>query len=144
MTSLDLRRPEAALRIGFGLVPIIAGADKFTRLLTDWDQYLSPPVRRRLPMRRRTFMKLVGLVEIGVGALVLTRWPRLGGYLASAWLAGIALELISGRDHYDVAARDALLAVGAFTLARLSEARPILPAWSEATTGLSDAALELN
>ena len=38
----------------------------------------------------------------------------------AGWLGGIALHLISGRRYYDVAARDALLAVGAYALSRLS------------------------
>src|SRR5512141_2100550 len=35
---------KTLLRLGYGLVPIIAGADKFTNLLVDWEKYLSPEV----------------------------------------------------------------------------------------------------
>src|SRR6184192_3334689 len=45
--------PKALLRVGYGLVPIVAGADKFTNLLADWEQYLSPEVERRLPVDGR-------------------------------------------------------------------------------------------
>ena len=69
---------KTLLRIGYGLVPILAGADKFTNLLTDWNQYLSPKVERRLPVDGRTFMRLVGLAEIAAGLLVLRR-PKAGG-----------------------------------------------------------------
>jgi hypothetical protein len=120
---------RALLRIGYGLVPIVAGADKFTNLLTDWEKYLSPKVERRLPVDGRTFMRLVGLVEIAAGFLVLRR-PRAGGALVAGWLAAIAVNLVSTGKHLDIAARDALLALGAVALARLPdrpEARVRMP-----------------
>ena len=114
--------PKSALKAGYGLVPIVAGADKFTNLLCDWEQYLSPAAERLLPVKGRTFMKLVGLIEIGAGLLVLSRRTRFGAYLVSGWLSAVALNLLSS-EHYDIAARDALLAVGAYALARLSKER---------------------
>ena len=33
-----------SLRIAFGVVPVVAGLDKFTNLLTDWTMYLAPVV----------------------------------------------------------------------------------------------------
>jgi hypothetical protein len=111
---------RALLRIGYGLVPIVAGADKFTNLLVDWDKYLSPEVERRLPVNGRTFMRLVGLVEIAAGLLVLRR-PRVGGAVVSGWLAAITGNLLSTGKYLDIAARDALLAVGAAALAMMPE-----------------------
>lgn len=124
MRADALKQPWGPLQLGYGLVPIIAGADKFTNLLCRWEKYLSPLARRVLPVKPRTFMKLVGLVEIGAGALVLTRWPRTGGYVVSAWLGAITLNLLSTGTYFDVAARDALLSVGALTLARVSQDQP--------------------
>ena len=111
---------KTLLRIGYGLVPILAGADKFTNLLTDWTQYLSPKVERRLPVDGRTFMRLVGLAEIAAGLLVLRR-PRAGGALLSGWLLAISGNLLSMGKYLDVAARDALLAAGAAALAMMPE-----------------------
>jgi len=111
---------KTLLRIGYGLVPILAGADKFTNLLTDWNQYLSPKVERRLPVDGRTFMRLVGLAEIAAGLLVLRR-PRAGGALMSGWLLAISGNLLSMGKYLDVAARDALLAAGAAALAMMPE-----------------------
>ena len=111
--------PRAMLRLGYGLVPIVAGADKFTNRLADWDQYLSPAVKRTLPMRPRTFMKLVGVVEIAAGLTVLSPLRKSGAYLVAAWLAGITLNLISTGEYFDIAARDALLALGALSLGQL-------------------------
>ena len=40
------------LKITFGIVPIVAGLDKFTNFLTHWDAYLSPGVAALLPSLR--------------------------------------------------------------------------------------------
>jgi hypothetical protein len=58
-----------------------------------------------------------------VGLAILTRFTRLGAYVAAAWLVAIALNLLTMGAYLDVAVRDLLLAVGAFTLARLAEVR---------------------
>ena len=110
---------KTLLRLGYGLVPIVAGADKFTNLLVDWDKYLSEEVEERLPIEGRAFMRLVGLIEIGAGLLVL-RNPRVGGAVVSGWLAAIAGNLLSTGRYFDIAARDALLAVGAAALSSMS------------------------
>jgi uncharacterized membrane protein YphA (DoxX/SURF4 family) len=120
------RIPESAywaLKIGLGATAFLAGADKFTNRMVDWEKYLSPGAKRMLPVSGSTFMKLVGVIEMGVGAMVLTRQTRLGSYVASAWLLGIAANLVTGQDYYDIAARDVSMAAGAYTLARLEEAR---------------------
>jgi uncharacterized membrane protein YphA (DoxX/SURF4 family) len=109
-----------ALRLVFGLVPIVAGLDKFTNLLTDWQQYLAPVAVRLLPVSPATFMGLVGIVEIGVGLGVLAGFARVFGWIAAGWLAAIALNLLLAGRFLDVAARDAALAVAAYALARLA------------------------
>jgi uncharacterized membrane protein YphA (DoxX/SURF4 family) len=117
---------KTLLRLGYGLVPIVAGADKFTHLLVDWDKYLSPEVEERLPIDGRSFMRIVGVIEIAAGILVLRR-PRLGGAVVAAWLAGITGNLLSMGKYLDIAARDALLAVGAAALSSLSRAEATEP-----------------
>jgi len=112
-----------ALRIGLGVAPFLAGLDKFFNLLTKWELYLNPLVLRLIPVAPATFMRAVGIIEMIVGLAILTRWTRLGAYVAAAWLVGIALNLVAMGAFLDVAVRDLLLAVAAFTLARLTEAR---------------------
>jgi uncharacterized membrane protein YphA (DoxX/SURF4 family) len=111
-----------ALRLTYGLVPIVAGLDKFTNLLTDWTQYLSPMMKGLLPVAPSTFMMIVGAIEIAAGALVLSKLTRLGAYVVTAWLVAIALNLLTS-GHHAVAVRDVVLAIGAFSLAMLVEAR---------------------
>ncbi len=110
-----------ALRLTYGLVPIVAGLDKFTNLLTDWKMYLSPLVRNAVPPE--AFMRVVGVVEIVAGILVLSRFTRLGAYIVGAWLVCIALNLVTSGHFLDVAVRDLSMAVGAFVFARLTELR---------------------
>ena len=110
---------QQVLKYTFGLVPIIAGADKFTNLLTDWESYLNPSLVKMLPFSATAFMSIVGVIEIVAGLIVLIR-PRIGAYIVMIWLICIALQLIAGQHFYDVAVRDLVMAVGAFSLARFS------------------------
>ena len=112
-----------ALRLAYGIVPIAAGADKFLNLLVNWEKYLNPMVPRLLHMQATTFMHLVGVVEIVAGLLVLTSLTRYAAYIVGAWLVGIALNLLAQGAFLDVAVRDLVLSVGAFSLAKLTEVR---------------------
>ena len=112
-----------ALRIAFGVVPVVAGLDKFTNFLVDWRIYLSPLFERFLPFSAPTFMHLAGIVEIVVGFAILTSFTRWGAYAAAIWLLCIALNILSSGTHLDVAVRDIVMALGAYTLARLEEVR---------------------
>jgi uncharacterized membrane protein YphA (DoxX/SURF4 family) len=112
-----------ALRLGFGLVPIVAGADKFFNLLTHWEMYLHPAVPRLLHIQPATFMHMVGVIEIIAGLVVLSNLTRWGAYIVMFWLLGIALQLVAQLAFLDVAVRDIMMSLGAFTLARLTEVR---------------------
>jgi len=112
-----------ALRIALGVAPFLAGLDKFFNLLTNWTLYLNPLALRIVPVGPAAFMRTVGVVEMIVGIAILTRWTRLGAYVAAAWLVAIALNLVTMGAFFDVAVRDLLIAVAAFTLARLTEVK---------------------
>ncbi len=119
------RRTETAywaLRLTFGIIPIAAGLDKFTNLLANWEGYLSPIAVRLLPVSPHAFMMAVGVIEIAVGVGVLAGRARVFGWVASAWLLAIALNLLTTGRFLDVAARDVALAMSAFALARLAPA----------------------
>src|SRR5689334_499454 len=97
-----VRTVQMTLRILFGVVPIVAGADKFFNLLTNWAQYLNPTLEGMLPVRAETFMHAVGIIEIAAGLLVLSRYTTIGAYVVSAWLALIGLSLIVSGKFLDV------------------------------------------
>lgn len=108
------------LKWTYGLVPIVAGADKFMHLLTDWNQYLAPAVADMLPLSVNSFMSIVGIIEIVAGLLVLLR-PKNGSLVVALWLVGIAINLLLTGQYYDVAVRDTVMAIGAFSLYLLLE-----------------------
>jgi len=110
-----------ALRIALGVVPLVAGLDKFTNLLADWQGYLSPLAVRLLPVSPAVFMRGVGIVEAVVGAGILFGHARIFGWVAMGWLAAIAVNLLTTGHFLDVAARDVVMAVAAYSLARLAE-----------------------
>ena len=110
---------QKLMKLTFGIVPIVAGADKFTNLLTNWTEYLNPTLAGILPFSGNTFMMIVGIIEIIAGILVLIK-PQKGAYVVSAWLVLIAVSLIASGKYLDVAVRDLVMAIGAFCLAKIS------------------------
>ncbi len=110
-----------ALRGTIGATAFVAGADKFTNLLTHWRKYLAPEFEDRMPIDGETYMKIVGVVEMAVGAGILTR-QKWAPWAAAGWLCCIATNLIFNKD-YDIAVRDLNMAVGAFALARMEQQR---------------------
>ncbi|MCB0712349.1 MAG: hypothetical protein KDD67_08485 [Ignavibacteriae bacterium] len=107
------------LKWTFGIVPVVAGADKFTNLLTNWEHYINPSIADILPFPASTFMGVVGIIEIVAGILVLKN-PKIGGYVVAAWLALIALTLLAGFNYVDVAVRDLVMAISALSMARVA------------------------
>ncbi|HEX5107380.1 MAG TPA: DoxX family membrane protein [Vicinamibacterales bacterium] len=116
-----LTTPWWALRIALGAMAFLAGLDKFFNLLADWPAYLSP-LAAYLPLSSSSLMHIVGVVEAVVGLAILTGYTTLGGYVAAVWLVAIAVNLVTTGRYFDVAVRDVVLAVAAFTLAKLTEA----------------------
>jgi uncharacterized membrane protein YphA (DoxX/SURF4 family) len=117
-----LYRAWWALRLTFGLVPLLAGLDKFFNILTDWAQYQSPLLQQFLPISATGFMYVVGIIEIVVGLAILTRWTLPGSYVAMVWLVAIAANLLTTGRYFDIAVRDLALAVGAYSLGVLTKA----------------------
>lgn len=108
------------LKITYGIIPIVAGLDKFTNLLTNWENYIHPGIANLLPFSGHTFMMIVGIIEIAAGAIVLAK-PAIGAYIVAAWLTLISLTLIASGNGLDVAVRDIVMAIGAFSLAKIAK-----------------------
>ena len=107
------------LRLGFTVAPILAGADKFLGLLTNWDNYLAPTANSILGGHGHEFMLAAGVIEIvaGIGVFL---WPRIFAYVVSAWLLLIIVNLLLIPGYFDVALRDLGLSLGALSLGRLA------------------------
>lgn len=123
--ELDPRLKTAwrTLWITLGLVPIVAGLDKFFNLLTNWEMYLNPLLPRLLHLSPVVLMHIVGVIEMVAGVLIFTRWTRFAAYILMAWLCGIAINLVTQGRFFDIAVRDLVIATGAFALAKLTEVR---------------------
>jgi hypothetical protein len=120
-----VRSVRMVLKFTFGIVPIVAGLDKFTDLLTNWDMYLHPGIASMLPFSVHLFMQIVGVIEVVAGIIVLAK-PTVGGYIVMAWLICIALTLLASGKYLDVAVRDLVMAIGALSMARLWKVVPVV------------------
>lgn len=111
------------LRYSYGAVVLLAGLDKLlgTDLIVSWPKYISPFVASMLPVSTGVFLGAMGVIEIVVALMLLTKLPRTGAYLATVWLLLIAVNLVM-LGYLDIAIRDVLLAVGAVVLAQLTSA----------------------
>lgn len=109
------------LHWGFVAAPVIAGADKFLHLLTDWDKYLAPALAHLSPLGTHGSMLVVGVIEIVAGLIVALK-PRIGAYVVALWLLGIIIDLLILGSFFDVALRDFGLLLAALALGRLSMA----------------------
>lgn len=119
-SNQTVRSVWTVLRITFGIIPIVAGLDKFADLLVNWDIYLNPDIATRLPFSTHVFMQIVGVIEIVAGLIVLAK-PSVGAWIVMIWLLCIAISLIASGKYYDVAVRDVVMSIGAMSLARLSK-----------------------
>jgi len=108
------------LKFAFIVAPILAGADKFSHLLVNWDQYLPPVVNSLAGGHGHELMLAVGAIEIVAGLGVALK-PKIFAYVVSAWLLLIIVNLLLVPGYFDVALRDLGLALGALALGRLSQ-----------------------
>ncbi|HET8928456.1 MAG TPA: DoxX family protein [Microbacterium sp.] len=107
------------LRVGFVVLPLWMGVDKFFNVLTEWPGYLAPWIVDLLPFSAQTAMYIVGVVEIIAGIAVAIK-PRYASYVVALWLAAIIVTLLTYSGFYDVALRDFGLLVAALALSRLA------------------------
>jgi uncharacterized membrane protein YphA (DoxX/SURF4 family) len=107
------------MRVGFTVLPIVMGIDKFSNTLVNWENYLAPWIHHLSPLSALHTMHIVGVIEIAAGIAVAIK-PRYAAYIVAAWLGGIIVNLLSHSGYYDVALRDFGLMLAALTLARLA------------------------
>lgn len=115
-----LKQTFNLLKYTFVIVPVVAGADKFTNLLTHWEQYVNPSIAGLLPVSASVFMMIVGVIEIVAGIIVLKK-AEIGGYIVAGWLTVVAMTLLIGFNYVDIAVRDLVMAISALSMARISK-----------------------
>jgi hypothetical protein len=114
------REAYRVLQVAFVLVPLIAGADKYFHLLTNWEQYVSPLVMGVLGARwTHVFMLTDGAFEILLGLGVAFR-PKIFAYIVSVWLMAIVINLLTTGHYLDIALRDVGLSLASFALGKIA------------------------
>ena len=108
------------LKLTYGLLLIVAGADKFFNLVTTWEKYIGPFVKTSVPLSSLQIVYLTGIFEIITGILILTIMTRIGAYIAAIWFLVVALNLLNMIIYMDIAVRDVIIAIGAIVLAQLT------------------------
>lgn len=107
------------LHLGYFVLPLLVGLDKFFDRAVDWEQYLWHGVTDFINVTPHQFMVSVGVVEIAAAFLVLI-WPRIGSLVVAGWLGGVVANLMliawSDDKYWDIALRDLGLMVGAIAL----------------------------
>ncbi len=112
---------QRILKYAFGISLIAIGLDKVfhTNIVTTWEQYVSPLALSVLPITAVTLVSVLGIAEIVVGILFFTRFARIAAGIAILTLAAIIVNLFS-LGLYDIALRDALLALSAYVFILLT------------------------
>ncbi len=124
MNYTPVHRTWLLLKITYTIAPILIGLDKLFlgSKLVDWSKYVSPLITEWIPLVTiGQIVLLSGIVEL-IAGIVVWFFPRVGGYLVAAWMLFVAINLVSMRMFYDIAARDVVIAMGAIALAWLSTA----------------------
>ena len=123
MKKIDLVKLKSisnVFRFSYGLIIMAIGIDNYLNILVNWSEYLNPIIPSFFNTDAKTFMYYIGIFEIFSGTLVLLS-PKIGGYLISFFFFFTSVNLISQFKYFDIALRDLILAIGAFSFARLSD-----------------------
>lgn len=107
------------LRLGFIVLPLLMGVDKFTNVMAYWPDYLAGAVVSILPFSAQSAMHIVGVVEI-LAAIGIAVKPRYSSYVVALWLAGIVGNLLLLGGAIDIALRDVGLFAAALALGQLA------------------------
>lgn len=110
------------LRTAYGLLFIAMGADKYLHLVLKWEGALAPGGAGLFPFHVPNLIMGLGAIEIIIGILIFTPFTALAAYIAVAWFLLITANVMALGYFFDVALRNAIMALGAYVLAQLSEA----------------------
>lgn len=100
----------------YGICFLGSGADKFLFCITDWSKQGSSC----------TQLRVRGVCEIVIGALLFTQYVAFAAYAAAVWLLLSGAHVFAHPQHRDTAFRYVVIALGAYTLARLTLIRELI------------------
>lgn len=108
------------LRITYGTLFIVVGADKFVNLLTNWHQFIGNTTLHLLPFSSDIFLMMFGIVQISAGILLFTRLLNWGIYIIFALLMLIFINLLSAPSSSIVMSHDLFMIIGMTVLTQLT------------------------
>ncbi len=123
MASKHVTSTWLMLKMTYGVFFLAVGVDKFFNMITMWSKYASPVIMQYIPLETSMIMMIIGVIEVLVGAAILTNWTEKGAQAAGVMLLICAANLATMGTYFDVAARDVVMAMGAFALACLTHAK---------------------
>ena len=118
----SLYTPWLALKIIYGMIIFLAGIDKFLFLLSPQsDSYISTLIKALLPISTVHFLYGVGIFEILIGILILTKFTYWGALILMAWYLVIDINLFTiGPKFYLLILNNLGHAAACYALARLT------------------------
>lgn len=108
------------LRITYGTLFIVVGADKFVNLLTNWHQFIGKATLDLLPFSSDIFLLIFGIIQMGAGILLFTHWLYWGIYIIFALLMLIFINLLSAPSSIVVMSHDLFMIIGMTVLIQLT------------------------
>ena len=106
-------------RITYGIAFIGSGADKFCNFLINWHKQ-DLPYFQEIGSSYFSILHIRGAIEVVIGIALFTHWVRPSAYSAAFWLILSAIYMMFVPGNFDSAMRYAVVALGAYALARLS------------------------
>ena len=100
------------LRITYGLYWGIIGIDKFFGYVTESELRVSELTLTLLPFPLETLLQIVGVLELVIALLFLTKWPKLGAYCGCILMGLIVINLVTMGEHYDIALHGIVIGIG--------------------------------
>jgi hypothetical protein len=97
----------------------ILGLDKFLRIISTWDLYVSAGIARFLHMSSGAIVMFAGLVELSAAAAVALK-PRIGSWVVTGWFWLCTVNFLTMSDRYDLALGVLALSAAGLAFTRLS------------------------
>lgn len=107
------------LKITYGMYFCIIGFDKFFGLVTESHNRVSAFTLFVILISLSKILAVTGILEIGIGLLMFTRFMRLAVYLGIGLLMIIVINLMSMGQHFDIALHGLAITFGMIAFAQL-------------------------
>jgi hypothetical protein len=111
------------LRLTYSAGYLLAGADKFLHLVEDWTKLITHATLLIFHIDLTRLLYIIGSIELAIGILLLTRYVKLGAYLAMIWLLIKSAYIFHTGHFFEIAIRYFVVAMGALALAYLTNIR---------------------